>query len=85
MGIIFSIIGQKEEHCTLNISYPEPNYASLVIINNKIIYKLWHNCSSYREKFHCFMDSGKNESNIDSLASNLLELCPSVLARSVEM
>ena len=27
--------------------YLEPNYANLVIKNNKIIYKLWHNCSSH--------------------------------------
>ena len=25
----------------------EPNCANLVIINNKIVYKLWHNCISY--------------------------------------
>ena len=25
----------------------EPNYVILVIKNNKIVYKLWHNCSSY--------------------------------------
>ena len=24
-----------------------PNYANLVIKNNNIIYKLWHNCSSH--------------------------------------
>ena len=28
-------------------NYLEPNYANLVIKNNKIIYKLWQNCSSY--------------------------------------
>ena len=27
--------------------YLEPNYANLVIKNNKIIYKLWHNCSNH--------------------------------------
>ena len=27
--------------------YLEPNCANLVIKNNKIIYKLWHNCSSH--------------------------------------
>ena len=27
--------------------YLEPNYANLVIKNNKIIYKLWHNCGSH--------------------------------------
>ena len=25
----------------------EPNCANLVIKSNKIVYKLWHNCSSY--------------------------------------
>ena len=27
--------------------YLESNYAILVIENNKIIYKLWHNCSTH--------------------------------------
>ena len=27
--------------------YLEPNYANLIIKNNKIIYRLWHNCSSH--------------------------------------
>ena len=27
-------------------NYLESNYANLVIKNNKIIYKLWHNCSN---------------------------------------
>ena len=29
---------------TIGKIYLEPNYTYLVIKNNKIIYKLWHNC-----------------------------------------
>ena len=25
----------------------KPNYANVVIKNDKIVYELWHNCSSY--------------------------------------
>ena len=31
----------------------ELNYANLVIKTNKIIYKLWHNCSSYGHNIEC--------------------------------
>ena len=36
------IIGKKLKHDSL-----EPNYANLVIRNNKIAYKLWDNFNSY--------------------------------------
>ena len=34
--------------------YLEPNYANLVIKNNKILYKLWHNCSSHEHNRQMF-------------------------------
>ena len=46
MSILLSIIGQIKSIASNKI-YLEPNYANLVIKNNKIIYKLWHNCSSH--------------------------------------
>ena len=46
MSILLSIIGQIKSIASYKI-YLEPNYANLVIKNNKIIYKLWHNCSSH--------------------------------------
>ena len=35
------------DHKIIGKNYLEPNYANLVTKNDKIIYKLWHNCSNY--------------------------------------
>ena len=48
--------------------YLHPNCANLVIKNNKIIYKLWHNCSSHGHNVEIPMYSLK------FMCSNLLEI-----------